>query len=156
MFWRILAAVGLVAVAASARAEDKPVGTITYGDETIEIVYAAAHRDPAMGVLDLEFFNQAVPAGETYFTLDSDVTDALRGMRLRISEDPAYKNGTWMHPSIDGSDQFYYFDEGDPIVLTYETKADRIAGSIVGEDRIGGTAVKVKLSFDLPITTVKE
>jgi len=151
MSWRILVVAGLLAVSASVDAQKKSIGTITFGNETIDIVYAAAHKGEMMPVIDLEFFNKEVPAGETFYSLDSDVTAQLRGMRLRISEDPAYKNGTWMHPSIEGHDQFYYFDEADPIVLTYKSTKDRISGSIVGEDKIGGTSVKVKLTFDLPI-----
>lgn len=158
MSWRILAVVGLLAVSASANAQKRSIGTITFGKETFEVVYAAAHKGPSSmpAVVDLEFFNKTLPVGETYFSLDSDATAALRGMRLRISEEPAYKNGTWMHPSIDGHDQFYYFDEDDPIVLTYKRSKDRISGSIVGKDHVGGTSITVKLTFDLPITAGKE
>ena len=156
MSWRILAVVALLAVGASADAQKGSIGTIAFGEETFEIVYAAAHDFPMMGAVDLEFFNKELPAGETFFSLDSEATAALRGMRLRISEDPAYKNGTWMHPSIDGHDQFYYFGEDDPIVLTYKSGKDRISGSIVGEDQVGGTLIKVKLTFDLPIQAAKE
>ena len=151
MSWRILAVVGLLAVSASAYAEEMSIGTITFGEETFEIVYAAANEGPMMAVVDLEFFSEELPDGETFFSLDSEATAVLRGMRLRISEDPAYKNGTWMHPSIDGHDKFYYFGEDDPIVLTYESSEDRISGSIVGEDQVGGTSIKVALTFDLPI-----
>jgi hypothetical protein len=147
---RILVVVGLVAITALADAQKGTIGSISFGGETVEIVYAAAQRNPVLGAVDLEFFNEKLPAGETFFSLDS--TSALRGMRLRISEEPAYKNGTWMHPSIDGHDQFYYFAEDDPIVLTYKSSKDRISGSIVGADKVGGTSIKVKLTFDLPIT----
>ena len=153
---RILAAVGLLAVSASASAQGKSIGTITFGKETFEIVYAAAHQSLMAGAVDLEFFSSPLPAGETSFSLDSKATATLRGMRLRISEKPAYKNGTWMHPSIAGPDQFYYFGEGDSIVLTYKSSKDRISGSIVGEDRVGGTSIKVKLTFDLPIAAGKK
>lgn len=156
MSWRILTAVGLLAVSASAGAQKKSIGTITFGKETFEIVYAAAHESPMKGAVDLEFFNKTLPAGETFFSLDSEATAGLRGMRLRISEEPAYKNGTWMHPSIDGHDQFYYFGEDDPIVLTYKSRKDRISGTIVGEDRVGGISIKVKLTLDLPIAAGKD
>ena len=152
MHWRAVAIVALLAVGAMALAGQDSVGTIAYGDETFQIVYAAAHEGPMPTTVDLEFFNEAIPAGETYYSLDDDVTDRLRGMRLRISEEPAYKNGTWMYPSITGSDQFYYFDEDDPIALSYKKSDGRISGSIVGEDEIAGTPVKVNLKFDLPIT----
>ncbi len=156
MSWRILAVVGLLAISPAADAQKKSVGTITYGKETFEIVHAAAYENRMMGAVDLEFFNKKLPPGETFFSLDSEVSAALRGMRLRISEDPAYKNGAWMHPSIEGQDQFYYFDEDDPIVLTYESRKDRIRGAIVGADKVGGTSIKVKLTFDLPIAEDKE
>lgn len=155
MSWRIVAVVGLLAVSASADAQKKSIGTIAFGNETFEIVYAAAHKNPVMDAVDLEFFNEALPPGETFFSLDSKATAALRGMRLRISEGPAYKNGTWMHPRIEGQDQFYYFDEDDPIVLTYKSGKGRISGSIVGEDRVAGTSIKVKLTFNLPIAPAK-
>ena len=156
MSWRILAAVGLLAVSASADAQKKSFGTITFGKETFEIVHAAAHANPMMGAVDLEFFDRTLPAGETFSSLDAKATATLRGMRLRISEEPAYKNGTWMHPSIQGHDQFYYFDEDDRIVLSYKSGKGRISGTIVGEDRAGGTSIKAKLTFDLPIAAGKE
>jgi hypothetical protein len=151
MRWRILAVLSVFAVGASAGAQQKSIGTIAFGSETFQILYAAAHKDAAMGYVDLEFFNKALPKGETFFDLDSDQTAELRGMRLRISEDPAYKNGTWVHPSIGGQDKFYYFDENDPIALSYKSTKDRISGSIEGTDTIGGTPVEVHLTFDLPI-----
>ncbi len=152
MHWRVFAAAACLAGSATVFAgENDSAGTIAFGKETFRIVYVAAHEGPMPTSVDLEFFNEALPAGETFFSADSDVTDRLRGMRLRISEEPAYKNGTWMYPTIEGSDAFYYFDESDPIVLRYEKSEGRIAGSIVGEDEIAGTRVKVDLKFDLPI-----
>jgi hypothetical protein len=156
MSWKILAAVGMVAVGASASAQEKPIGTITFGKETFKIVYAAAYSNPMVDAVDLEFFSTPLPAGKTFFSLDSGATAALRGMTLRISEKRAYKNGTWMYPSIGGHEKFYYFDEDDPIVLTYKSGQDRISGSIVGEDRVSGTPIKVKLTFDLPIVAGKD
>ncbi len=76
---------------------------------------------------------------------------SFAGCGCGISEDPAYKNGTWLHPSIGGQDKFYYFDENDPIALSYKSTKDRISGSIEGTDTIGGTPVEVHLTFDLPI-----
>ena len=155
MTWKILAAVGLCAVSASASAQGKSIGTITFGTEKFEIVHAAAHANALVGAVDLEFFNNPLPAGQTFFSIDDKPKAALRGLHLRINEKQAYKNGTWVHPSIKGSDQFYYFNEGDPIVLTYKGGKDRISGSIAGEDRAGGTPIKVKLTFDLPIVAGK-
>ena len=156
MFARIVAVVGLLAVSASASAQGKSIGTISFGKETFEIVHAAAYAHTMVNAVDLEFFSSPLPAGKTVFSLDSKATAALRGLGLRISEKQAYKNATWMHPSIQGHDQFYYFGEDDPIVLTYKGGKDRISGSIVGEDRAGGTPIKVKLTFDLPIMTSKD
>jgi hypothetical protein len=156
MSWKALAAVGLLAVSASAGAQGKSVGTITYGTETFQIVHAAAYANSMVNAVDLEFFSSPLPAGRTYFSLDDKATAALRGMTLRISEKQGYKNGSWMHPSIKGPQQFYYFGETDPIVLAYKVGTDRISGSIVGEDKVGSTPVKVKLTFDLPIVTPKE
>jgi len=48
MSWRIVAVVGLLAVSASADAQKKSIGTIIFGNETFEIVYAAAHKNPVM------------------------------------------------------------------------------------------------------------
>ena len=152
MPWRTLAAVACLAGSAAAFAgEDDSAGTIAFGDQTFRIVHVAAHEGPMPTTVDLEFFSEALPAGETFFSADSEVTDRLRGMRLRISEEPAYKNGTWMHPSIEAGDAFYYFDESDPIVLRYQKSDGRISGSIIGEDDVAGTPVKVDLKFDLPI-----
>jgi hypothetical protein len=156
MSWRVLAVVGWLAIAVPAGAQEESIGTIGFGTETFEIVHAAAYQGPMPGTVDLEFFDAKLPAGETYFSLDSEATAALRGMRLRISAEPAYRNGTWMHPSIEGHDAFYYFDAEDPIVLTYESGKERIRGSIVGEDRIGSTSTKVNLTFDLPIAVPRE
>jgi len=157
MPWKTLAAAACLAggTAALAGANDS-AGTIAFGGETFRIVHVAAHEGPMPTTVDLEFFNEALPAGKTFFSLDSDVTAQLRGMRLRISEEPAYKNGTWMHPSIEGGDAFYYFDEGDPIVLRYKKSGGRISGSIVGEDEIAGTKVKVDLKFDVPIAPASD
>ncbi len=152
MPWRTLAAAACLAVSAGAFAgENDSAGTIAFGEETFRIVHVAAHEGPMPTTVDLEFFNQPLPAGETFFSLESDVTDRLRGMRLRISEEPAYKNGTWVYPSIEAGDAFYYFDESDPIVLRYQKSDGRISGSILGEDDVAGTRVEVDLRFDLPI-----